>query len=113
MLAGMDSPKPNTESVSKKPLPVRVSIVLLLGVQALLVLLLAPGDGGRWQSIILPLLWAFDIVVCVVEYFVGRIRKDRTSGVSVLAAIILAIGSVVVAVAGTYAMDFFDLVLFR
>lgn len=110
MLTEMSDENPITESKPTTTLPVRVGVGWLLVVQALLVLLLAPGDGGRWQSIILPLLWAFDIVVCVVVYFVARVRQDHTSGISVLAAIILAIGSLVVAVAGTYVMESFHII---
>ena len=87
--------------------PVRVGMAWLLGAQAVLVLLLAPGDGGRCQSLILPLLWAFDVFFSLAVYCVARYRHDRSSGISLLAAALFVIGSFATAVVGTYAM--FDL----
>jgi hypothetical protein len=93
-----------TESKQKMDSPLRVNVASLLVAQAVLVALLAPCDGGRWQHITMMFLWAFDVLACLVFYGIAKLRGDRSSGISTLATIMFAIFSVAVAAVGTYAM---------
>lgn len=94
-----------TESEPKTVASARVIIAWLLGAQVVFVLLLAPCDGGRWQTLTLLFLPAFDIFFCLLLYGVAKIRRDRSSGISLLAAVLFVIGSIATAVVGTYAME--------
>jgi predicted MFS family arabinose efflux permease len=90
----------------------RIPVVLLLVAQLVVASVLAPCDGGAWLENTLLWLWAFDIAACLVLYLIARLRKDRAPGISGLAALAIVVGSLVVAVAGTYARDSFNLLDF-
>ena len=84
-------------------------VPLLLGAQFVLVSLLAPGDGGRWAKYTLLFLAVFDFAAFLVMYLVTRLRKDNSPGIPILGLVMIAVGSFFVAVAGTYAMDYYKL----
>jgi hypothetical protein len=88
--------------------PLRVRVAWLLVAQFGLAGLLQPGDSGRWFAHMILFLGAFDIVACCLLYFMARRRRETAPGISLLAASMFAVGSILVAVAGTYTMDFFN-----
>jgi hypothetical protein len=87
----------------------RVRLIWLLAAQLVLTSLLAPGDGGHWLAHTFFNLGVYDLAACLVLYLAARLRKDSGPGISMLAALMVAVGSVVVVVAGTYARGFLRL----